>query len=45
IPLETKISQVKKNLRSGNAVIVFDNASATCNIFHKEDPMLKTIAP
>jgi uncharacterized protein len=43
IPLETKISQVYGNLKSGRAVIVFDEETATCNIFHKNDPVLKDL--
>ncbi|MCP4119504.1 MAG: YheU family protein [Desulfobacteraceae bacterium] len=41
LSLETKLSQVYQQLKSGNAFIVFDEASQTCNIFHKDDPRVK----
>ena len=40
IPLETKISQVLGQLKSGKAVIVFDQATETCNILKSDDPAL-----
>ncbi len=40
IPLETKISQVLGQLKSGKAVIVFDQATETCNILKSNDPAL-----
>lgn len=43
IPLETKIAQVLRQVRSGNAVIVFDPESETCNILRRDDPILKDI--
>ena len=32
VPIETKISQVIHQLKSGRAVIVFDQKTETCNI-------------
>jgi hypothetical protein len=41
VPLETKMNQVMNQLRTGDAVIVFDSESETCNIFRANDPVLK----
>ena len=38
VSLETKISQVLGQLKSGKAVIVFDQDSETCNILRSDDP-------
>ena len=43
VSLETKISQVLGQLKSGKAVIVFDQGSETCNILRSSDPALKNI--
>ena len=43
VPLETKINQVMDQLRTGEAVIVFDAESETCNIFRANDPIVKLI--
>ena len=43
VPLETKISQVLGQLKSGKAVIVFDQATETCNILNSDDPLLKSL--
>lgn len=43
VPLETKIFQVKAQLESGKAVIVFDQESQTCNILSSNHPVLKTL--
>lgn len=43
IPLETKISQILKQLKSGKAVIVFDQKSETCTILKSDDPGLKSL--
>ncbi len=45
VSLETKVRQVHQNLNSGNAILVFDGKTQTCNIFHKDDPLLKELAP
>ena len=44
ISLETKINQVMAQLRSGKAVIIFDQETKTCNIFRSDDPVLKNFA-
>jgi uncharacterized protein len=41
--LETKISQVLYQLKSGKAVIVFDQATETCNILRSDDPVLRKL--
>ena len=43
VSLETKISQVLGQLKSGKAVIVFDRATETCNILKSNDPALKRL--
>jgi hypothetical protein len=43
IPLETKISQVFAQLKSGKAVIVFDPEIETCTILKSDDPVLKLL--
>ena len=43
VPLDTKISQVLRQLESKKAVIVFDLESETCNILRSDDPALKNI--
>lgn len=40
VSLETKISQVLGQLKSGKAVIVFDQGTETCNILRSDDPVL-----
>jgi len=40
-PLETKISQVLSQLKSGKAVIVFDQKTETCTILNSDNPALK----
>ncbi|MEN8210212.1 MAG: YheU family protein [Thermodesulfobacteriota bacterium] len=44
IPLETKISKVLGQLKSGKAVIVFDQESETCNILRSNDPALRVLS-
>lgn len=43
ISLETKIAQVFSQIKSGKAVIVFDQKSETCTILKNDDPALKNI--
>lgn len=43
VPLRTKVSQVLAQLKSGKAVIVFDQATETCNILSSDDPMIKLL--
>ncbi|MDM8537782.1 YheU family protein [Desulfobacterales bacterium HSG17] len=43
VSLEIKISQVLGQLKSGKAVIVFDQATETCNILKSSDPALKKL--
>ena len=39
--METSISQVRAKLKSGSAVLVFDDETETTNIFLSDDPVLK----
>lgn len=43
LSFEDKIKQVKKNLESGKALLVFDHKTQSCNILSKTDPGLKRI--
>ena len=42
--LETSIRQVKAKLKSGSAVLVYDDETETTNIFLADDPILKKMA-
>jgi uncharacterized protein YheU (UPF0270 family) len=39
--LETKIQQVKRQLKSGHAVLVYDSETKTCNILSADDPEVR----
>ena len=41
--METSIRQVRAKLKSGSAVLVFDDETETTNIFLSDDPVLKKI--
>ncbi len=41
VPLETKIRQVKGQLKSGYAVLVYDSVTKTCNILLADDLEVK----
>ncbi len=43
VSLETKISRVLSQLKSGKAVIVFDNTSETCTILKSDNPVVKNL--
>jgi len=43
VPLDTKISQVLGQLKSGKALIVFDQESETCNILRSDSLALRKI--
>ncbi|MBU8848606.1 MAG: YheU family protein [Desulfobacterales bacterium] len=43
VSLETKIFQVLGQLKSGKAVMIFDQKSETCTILKSNDPALKGI--
>ena len=43
IPLETKIAQVLAQLRSGKAVIVFDQETDSGTILRSDDPLVKAL--
>ena len=40
---ETSVKQVKDKLKSGLAVLVFDDETETTNIFLADDPVLKKL--
>lgn len=40
---ETKFRQVKQQLESGLAVLIYDDVAETTNVFKKDDPLLKMI--
>ena len=40
---ETSVKQVKEKLKSGLAVLVFDDETETTNIFLADDPVLKKL--
>jgi len=41
--LETCIRQVRAKLKSGSAVLVYDDETETTNIFPADDPVLKKL--
>jgi hypothetical protein len=43
VPMETKFRQVKYELESGLAILIFDDEAETTNIFSTDDPVLKTL--
>ena len=43
ISLKTKILQVINQLKSGKAIIIFDQKSQTCTILKKDDPVFKSL--
>jgi len=45
VPLETSIRQVKANLKSGAAILIYDDETETTNIFLSDDPILKKLDP
>jgi len=43
VSLETKISQVLEQIKSGKAIIVFDQKTETCTLLKSDDPVLGSI--
>ena len=43
VSLEIKISQVPGQVKSGKAVIIFDQKTKTCTILKSDDPVLEGI--
>lgn len=43
LSFEDKVEQVRSNLESGKALLVFDHRTQSCNILSKTDPGLKNI--
>jgi uncharacterized protein YheU (UPF0270 family) len=41
--LETKFRQVKNKLEDGSAVLIFDDKTATTNMFLADDPILRKL--
>ena len=43
--LETSIRQVKASLKSGTAILIFDDETETTNIFSSDDPVVQKLNP
>ncbi|WP_319574525.1 YheU family protein [uncultured Desulfobacter sp.] len=43
VPLEAKMAQVLVQLKSGRAVIVFDQETETCTVLKSDDPLVKAL--
>ena len=43
VPLETKIAQVMAQLKSGKAVIVFDQETESCTVLRGDDPAVRML--
>nr|WP_320190744.1 YheU family protein [uncultured Desulfobacter sp.] len=43
VPLETKIAQVMAQLKSGKAVIVFDQKTESCTVLRSDDSLMKAL--
>ena len=40
---EQKVAQVESRLMSGQAIILFDEGTQTCNIVSSDDPLIKSL--
>ena len=43
VPLGTKIAQVLDQIKSGKAIIVFDQETESCTVLRSDDPLLKAL--
>jgi len=43
VSLETKMAQVLAQIKSGKAVIVFDQATESCTVLRSNDPLVKAL--
>nr|WP_319575498.1 YheU family protein [uncultured Desulfobacter sp.] len=43
IPLETKIALVLAQIRSGKAVIIFDQETESCTVLRSDDSLVKAL--
>jgi len=43
ISLETKIDQVRAQLKNGKAVIIFDQETESCTVLKSDDPLVKAL--
>jgi len=43
VPLGTKIAQVLAQIKSGKAVIVFDQETESCTVLRSDDPLVKAL--
>jgi len=43
VPLGTKVAQVLAQLKSGKAVIVFDQETESCTVLRSDDPLVKAL--
>ncbi len=44
VSFQRKAEQVMQRLKSGRAIILYDEVTESCNIFYKDDPLLKNLA-
>ena len=45
VSFERKVEQVMQKLKSERAIILYDESTKSCNIFHKDDPFVKNLLP
>jgi hypothetical protein len=43
VPLSTKIAQVMAQIKSGKAVIVFDQETESCTVLRSDDSLVKAL--
>ncbi len=43
IAFQRKAEQVMQNLKTGKAIILYDESNQSCNIFSKDDPFIKEL--
>lgn len=43
VPFERKIEQVRKQIETGRALIVFDESMQSCTILSRDDPRLRDL--
>ncbi len=43
IPFQRKAEQVMQNIKTGKAIILYDESNQSINIFSKDDPLVKKL--
>ncbi|MFC1591390.1 YheU family protein [Thermodesulfobacteriota bacterium] len=43
VDIETKIRQVKRQIKAGIAVLIYDDETQTCNVFPADDPVVRSL--